>query len=111
MNAAKFSGVMFFIVVRCDLFDAGFAWRSLYSGSSLRDPLEYSLRAKRAVRPEGFDKNIECLERIFVTGRCANRLLEKQKLPCFAKSFVGRAELCTICSSGAFEEAPPQLHA
>jgi len=89
--------------------DAGFAWRSLCSGSSLRDPLEYSLRAKRAVRPEGFDKNIECSEQIFVTGRCANRFLENQKRAVLAKSFGPRAELCTICSSGVIERTPPQL--
>jgi len=91
--------------------DAGFAWRSLYSGSSLRDPLEYSLRAKRAVRPEGFDKNIECSEQVFVTGRCANRFLGNQKRAVLAKSFGRRAELCTICSSGVIERTPPQLHA
>jgi len=91
--------------------DAGFAWRSLYSGSSLRDPLEYSLRAKRAVRPEGFEKNIECSEQVFVTGRCANRFLGNQKRAVLAKSFGPRAELCTICSSGVIERTPPQLHA
>jgi hypothetical protein len=59
------------VVHRVDLSSRWLGPREIFIVNRLeRLILEYSSRTKHAARPERFDRDVERLERVFVTGRC-----------------------------------------